>query len=97
MDGVRTLLKIALPKALRGLRDEDRLEAAWVLVCGRAMANQSRITGYDDGVVRIEVSDRAWLELMSSMRVQLGSELARIAGVKVNRLHFLVEEELNRR
>jgi predicted nucleic acid-binding Zn ribbon protein len=93
MEGIRTLLRDALPQALRRLREEDRLEAAWVLVCGPTMAKHSRVADYHDGVVRIEVRDRAWLEQMGSMSTQLQRDLGRISGVMVNTLHFVVEKD----
>jgi hypothetical protein len=97
MDVVRTLLKSSLPQTLRGLSVEDRLSAAWVIICGRAMANQSSISDYDGGVVRIEVRDRTWLEQMRSMSAQLEKDLGRIAGVKISTLHFVVKEDLTER
>ena len=97
MDGIRSLLKESLPRSLRGLRDEDRLAAAWVIVCGTALANHSRIIRYDDGQVHIEVRDKVWLEQMRSMSVQLTRELGRTAGITVTKLHFCNEKEFNER
>jgi predicted nucleic acid-binding Zn ribbon protein len=91
MDGIRSLLKESLPRSLRGLRDEDRLAAAWVIVCGTALANHSRIMRYDDGQIHVEVRDKVWLEQMRSMSAQLGSELSRTAGIKVTELHFVMK------
>jgi hypothetical protein len=91
MEGMRDLLKGTLRRSLRAMRDEDKLAAAWPVACGKAMAERGTVLDYADGVVRVEVTDGAWLRQMMSMRGQLTGELARIAGVKVREIHFEVK------
>ncbi len=91
MEGMRDLLKSSLGRSLQGMRDEDRLAAAWQVACGKALANHGTIVGYGDGVVRVEVADGVWLQQMMSMRGQLEVEVARIAGVRVSKIHFEVK------
>ena len=88
MEGMRDLLKCALGRSLAGLSEEDRLAAAWPVACGRMMAEHGTVVGYAEGVVRVEVSDAAWLRQLMSMRGQLAREMARIAAVKVTEIHF---------
>jgi len=88
LEGMRDLLKVSLRRSLGALSDEDRLAAAWPVVCGRAMAERGAVVGYVDGVVRVQVEDGAWLRQLMSMRVQLAGEMARIAGVRVSEIHF---------
>jgi hypothetical protein len=88
MEGMRDLLKRQLGRSLRTMQEVDRLAAAWPVACGRAMAERGEIVGFVDGVVEVVVSDRGWLQQMSSMREMLQHELARIAGVKVGGIHF---------
>jgi predicted nucleic acid-binding Zn ribbon protein len=88
MEGMRDLLKGALGRSLAGLSEEDRLAAAWPVACGRMMAEHGTVVGYAEGVVRVEVSDAAWLRQLMSMRGQLAREMARIAAVKVTEIHF---------
>jgi hypothetical protein len=88
LEGMRDLLKGSLGQSLGGLRDEDRLAAAWPVACGKAMAGRGIVVGYADGVVRVQVEDGAWLRQLMSMRGLLASELSRIAGVKVSEIHF---------
>jgi predicted nucleic acid-binding Zn ribbon protein len=70
------------------LCDEDRLAAAWPVACGKTMAGRGTVVGYDDGVLRVQVEDKAWLQQLMSMRGQLAGEMARIAGVTVSTIHF---------
>jgi predicted nucleic acid-binding Zn ribbon protein len=96
LEGMRDLLKASLRRSLGALSDEDKLAAAWPVVCGRAMAERGAVIGYGDGVVRVQVEDGAWLRQLVSMRVQLAEEMARIAGVTVSEIHFEEKKE-NRR
>ena len=88
LEGMRDLLKSLLGRSLGALRDEDRLAAAWPVACGKAMAERATVVGYADGIVRVQVEDRAWLRQLMSMRGQLAGEMARIAGVRVSEIHF---------
>lgn len=92
MEGIRAVLARSMGRSLSGLTPTDRLAAAWVIVCGRTLAGRGNVAGYEDGMVRIEVRDRAWLEQMRSMSAHLQVELARIAGVAVSKLHFEVKD-----
>jgi hypothetical protein len=88
LEGMRDLLKVSLRRSLGALSDEDRLAAAWPVVCGKAMAERGAVVGYMDGLVRVEVEDGPWLRQLVSMRVQLAGEMARIAAVGVREIHF---------
>jgi len=88
MEGIRDLLKRSLGQSLNSLSDEDRLAAAWPVACGKTMAARGTVVGYDDGVLRVRVENRAWLQQLTSMRGLLAGEIARIAGVTVNAIHF---------
>ena len=95
IEGMRDLLKGSLGQSLGGLRDEDRLAAAWPVACGKAMAGRGTVVGYADGVVRVQVEDGAWLRQLMSMCGLLAGELSRIAGVRVSEIHF--EKKRNER
>jgi hypothetical protein len=88
MQAMRDLLRGSLARTLEGVREEDRLAAAWTVACGRAMAERGTVVGYEAGVVRIEVSDAVWLRQMNALRSTLERELGRIAGVKVQSIDF---------
>jgi hypothetical protein len=77
MEAVRDLLRGKLKSSLRGIRDEDRLAAAWTVACGRAMAEHGAVVG-----------DAVWMRQMVSLGGVLQRELARIAGLPVAAIHF---------
>jgi hypothetical protein len=88
MEAIRSLLRDKLKTSLRGIREEDRLAAAWTVACGRAMAEHGSVVGYEAGVVRIAVTDTVWMQQMISLVGVLEREVARIAGVPVAAIHF---------
>lgn len=72
--------------------EEDRIVAAWTIACGRALAGRGVVLGFTEGVVRIEVADGIWMQQMRNMQTHLEKELARIAGVKISGIHFVVKK-----
>jgi Dna[CI] antecedent, DciA len=88
LQGMRDLLRESLGSSLHMLQELDRLAAAWPVACGRSMAERGAVVGYENGVVRLQVADEAWLRQLMSIRGQLAGEMARIAKVKVTEIHF---------
>jgi predicted nucleic acid-binding Zn ribbon protein len=88
METMRDLLRGKLRVSLRGIREEDRLAAAWTVACGRAMAEHGAVVGYAAGVVRVEIADATWMRQMTSLRSVLEREMAKIAGLPVTAIHF---------
>jgi hypothetical protein len=93
MESMRELLRNSLGRSLRTIGEQDRLAVAWPVACGKAMADRGTVAEYADGVILIEVVDGAWLRQMMSMQRQLASEMGRIAGVPVRRIHFKVKNQ----
>ena len=91
MQRFRDVIRFGSHSGLSALSARDRLAMAWVVVCGRALAGRGSVVGYEQGAVRIEVRETAWLEQMRSMSEHLTRELARVAGMKVTGLHFIVK------
>ena len=88
MQSMRDLLKQNLGRSLEGLAEIDRLQTAWPVACGPAVAARARLFAYDSGTVHVEVLDPPWFDQLLSMRPVLERELARIAGVRVTAIHL---------
>src|SRR5579871_6828477 len=88
MERMRDILRGTLGRSLQAMRDEDRLAAAWAVACGKTMAGHGEIASVEDGVVRIVVTDAAWMAQMRAMSETLQRELARISGVALRGIHF---------
>ncbi len=90
VEGMRALLRESLGKSLSAMSDEDRLAAAWTVVCGRVLSERGVVAGYAEGVVEVEVVDMVWLQQMKGMKQQLIRELAFTAKVPVREIRFFV-------
>jgi len=88
MEAMRDLLRGSLKQALGGMRQQDRLAAAWTVACGRAMAEHGAVVEYTDGVLCIEVDSSEWMRQMISLGGVLQREMARISGLPVSAIHF---------
>lgn len=89
MQGLREVLRGSLGRSLRTLSDEDRLAAAWVVACGPALAQRAEVLGLDDNrVLHVRVLQPAWREQFVQMRTMLTDDLRKIAGVRLQTVHF---------
>jgi hypothetical protein len=91
MERIRDAINFGSRSGLGTLSQQERLAMAWVVVCGRTLAVRGTVVGFNDGIVKIEVCDPTWLEEMNSMSGHLESELARVAGMKIFKLRFIVK------
>ena len=94
MERMRDVLRSSLAASLASASAEDRVAAAWPVVCGAAVAGRARVVGYDAGVLRVQVAGAAWLAQMQSMRPRLLRELTRIAGAPLTDILFLVGDDI---
>jgi predicted nucleic acid-binding Zn ribbon protein len=60
------------------------------VAAGHGIAERSAITGYDDRVATVTVADKAWQGQLRSTAPQLQAELARISGVPLTDILFLL-------
>jgi hypothetical protein len=89
MQRMRDILKGSLGRSLRELDPEDRLAAAWQVVCGAAMAAHGTVTHLDpEGVVHVRVDGEQWMQVFLDRRSSLVAELARVAAVPLAGIHF---------
>ena len=93
MEAMRELLRGSLRSSLSGMREQDRLAAAWTVACGHAMAEHGAVVGYEAGVVRVEVAGAVWMRQMISLGGVLEREMARISGVPVAAIHFELKKD----
>jgi hypothetical protein len=89
MQGIREFLRGSLGRSLRSLSDEDRLVAAWTVACGPALAARAEVLGLDEErVLHVRVLQPGWRDQFGQMRTMLTEELGRIAGVRLQTIHF---------
>ena len=88
---MRDVLRGSLARSLSAVTDEDRLAAAWTVICGRALAERGTVVGYEGGAVQVEVVEPVWLRQLVSMRGALAPQLAQASGLKVDKIEFAIQ------
>ena len=89
MQAMRDVLRGTLGRSLRTLSDEDRLAAAWAVACGQTLAQRAEVLGLDDEhVLHVRVLQAEWRDQFAQMRAMLTEELRKIAGVRLQTIHF---------
>ena len=89
MQAMRDVLRGSLGRSLRSLSEGDRLAAAWAVACGPALSERAEVLGLDeDRVLHVRVLQPGWRDQFAQMRTMLTDELRKIAGVKLQTIHF---------
>lgn len=91
MQRMRDILRgpASIGKSLRDLTPEDRLSAAWQVVCGAQLAAHGEVTYLDaENVLHVCVDTPEWFAEFLSRRSDLARDLARIAAVPLSGIHF---------
>jgi hypothetical protein len=89
MQGMRDVLRGSLGRSLKALPDEDRLAAAWPVACGSALAGHGEVQHLDaEGVLHVRVVGAEWMKQFLHVRSALANDMGRIAGVRLNGIHF---------
>jgi Dna[CI] antecedent, DciA len=98
MQAMRDVLRGTLGRSLRTLSDEDRLVAAWSVACGPALAARAEVLHLDDErVLHIRVLQPGWRDQFAQMRLMLTDDLRKIAGVRLQTIHFEGQRSLRER
>jgi hypothetical protein len=86
---MRDLLRDSLGRSLRVLSEEDRVAAAWPVVCGSALADHGEVLYLDEErMLHVLVMGPDWLQQFLHVRSSLANDLARVAGVRLSGIHF---------
>ncbi|SEB67242.1 DciA family protein [Terriglobus roseus] len=90
MQLMRDVLRSSLAKSLSSLSPLDRLASAWPVAAGHGIAERSSVTNFEEGIATVTVADAAWQVQLRSTADQLKRELARISGVPLTDILFLL-------
>jgi len=90
MENMRDMLRNSLGRSLATMSALDRLSAAWPVACGPALARRGVLKSFENGILLVEVTDKAWMDQLFGMRAVLEHDLARIAEVKQVEIHFVL-------
>jgi hypothetical protein len=95
MQNMRDFFRTSLGRGLRDLSPLDRLATAWPVAAGSALAARAQVVSLsEDRIVHLTVTADEWMQPLLQMRSVLQHDLARIASVPLNGIHFEVKKTL---
>lgn len=98
MDQAGIGLDQLVAKSLRQLPASEAPLMAWPLVCGSAVSERTRASGFEDGVLRVEVPDAGWRSELQSLAPRYLAAINRYTPEQVRRIEFVLEgREMRRR
>src|SRR5437588_10792033 len=65
---------------------------AWPMACGSSVADRTRALSFEDGVLTISASDKAWCTQLLSFADSYLQALNRICPTKIAQLRFIIEK-----
>jgi hypothetical protein len=97
MEHVRDTLQQIVIDAVRRAPAEDVPLLAWPIACGAGVAEKTRAIRFQDGELAIQVPDAAWRTQLLSLTGAYLRQLREITGGRVERLRFLLPNELDQK
>jgi Dna[CI] antecedent, DciA len=97
MEHIRHSLQQVLVDAVRRAPAEDVPLLAWPLACGSAVADKTRVMGFADGELVIQVPDAPWRTQLLGLATEYLRHLDEITVGRVQRLRFVLPGELEQR
>lgn len=67
----------------------DRLEIAWQVTVGSAVASRTTVAGHHSGTLTISVPDRGWAAQLESLSPEYLRELQQLVPGEVKKLRFV--------
>jgi predicted nucleic acid-binding Zn ribbon protein len=90
MESVRSTLQRIMAEALKKMPAEEAVLSAWPMVCGEAVARNTRALQFIDGTLTLEVTDKTWRAQLQDMKRQYCSAITKLSGHAVNEIHFVL-------
>jgi hypothetical protein len=86
-EGLESIVAKALHQAPAG----EGAMLAWPVVCGSAVADRTRVLGFAEGILRVEVADADWRRELSSLAPRYLASINKYSGTPVKRIEFVVK------
>lgn len=88
MESVRAGLRNIAGELLRSCPAEEAAVLAWPLVCGKEVAARTRVVGFGQGSLTVEVPDVAWRAQLAAFAPRYVSSFAELVGPVVKEVKF---------
>jgi len=90
MEPLTTGLEKLLAGSVRKAAPGEGPVLAWPLTCGSAVAERTRVLGFEKGILRVEVADTGWKAELQRLAPQYVATINRYVVERVERIEFLV-------
>ncbi len=90
MERAGTGLRQIVLDAIRRAPAEEAPLLAWPVVCGPQVASRTRAVGFSEGILRVEVPDRAWRAELTAFLPRYVKALQQVG--QVSAIEFVIAE-----
>ena len=90
MEQASSGLEKIVAESVRRTPASDAPVLAWPAACGSAVAERTRVLGFAEGILRVEVADKGWRTELQALAPQYLAILNRYVGNRVQRIEFVV-------
>ncbi len=90
MDPARNTLQKIVAETLKRLPTEQAPAAVWEFAAGKAVAEKTKVVGFTEGVLTVEVPDATWRAQLMGMSHQFLSQLNQYSAQRIERVEFVV-------
>jgi Dna[CI] antecedent, DciA len=84
-------LETIIAKALHRVPAQESALLAWPVACGSAVADRTRVLGFFDGILRIEVGDAGWRRELAALAPRYLAVINKYSATSVKRIEFVVK------
>ena len=90
LQSARTSLEAIAADLVRSAGPDEAPGLVWPLVCGAAVGARTRVLGYAQGILRVEVPDSTWRAQLGAFAPQYVKSFARILpAAGIERVEFV--------
>lgn len=90
MEQVRTGLRQIMSDLLRACPPEEAVSLAWPMICGKEVAARTRVAGFADGRLTVEVPDKDWQNQLQAFTSRYMAGYADFFGELVKSVRFVL-------
>lgn len=85
------VLESVVCKSLQRAPAQQSAPLAWPVACGSAVADRTRVLGFADGILRVEVADKGWQRELMVLAPRYLAVINRYSAGSVRRIEFVVK------
>ena len=93
MQHAKSELQTIYSSVLQNASPDEAAMLAWRLISGSIVASRTRVLGLRNGVLRVEVHERAWRAELAQLAAEYVGAMNRMVARQVDRIEFVLPGE----